>query len=77
MDIEELFRGVGLNAADCDDLHISRMLHGFVAVSHGLVVKVTEPRLRFCPLVVPAHAGSGQVSEPANAQRSKEERFSC
>ena len=51
MNTAQLFHEVGLNPADYDDLHVSRMLHGFVAVSHGQVVKVTEPKLRFCPLV--------------------------
>jgi len=51
MDIDTLFHEIGLNPADYDDLHITRMLHGFVAVSHGQVIRVTEPKLRFCPLV--------------------------
>lgn len=51
MNTSELFREVGLNPADYDDLHISRMMHAFVAVSNGEVVKVTEPLLEYCPLV--------------------------
>jgi len=41
----------GLDLAGYDDLHICRMLHAFVAVSHGRVVQVTEPLLEHCPLV--------------------------
>jgi len=77
MNTTKLFHEVGLNPADYHDLHVSRMLHGFVAVSHGHVVKVTELKLRFCPLVVPVHAGPGRVSGPANTKRCREERFSC
>ena len=51
MNIDELFREIGMEPGAVDDLHVSRMFHGFVAVSHGEVVKVTEPKLRFCPLV--------------------------
>ena len=51
MNTAQLFAEVGLNPADYDDLHITRMMHGFVAVSHGEIIKVTEPRLRYCPLV--------------------------
>ncbi len=51
MNVEELFRQVGVDRDRYDDLHITRMLHAFVAVSNGEVVEVTEPLLEYCPLV--------------------------
>jgi putative methanogenesis marker protein 8 len=46
-----LFRQIGIAPADYDDLHVSRMLHAFVAVSGGEVILVDRPLLRHCPLV--------------------------
>ncbi len=51
MNTEALFRQVGIRPEDYDDLHVTRLLDGFVVVSHGDVVKVAEPRLRYCPLM--------------------------
>jgi len=63
MDRDELFRQVDLAPSDYDDLHISRMMHAFVVVSHGEVVKVTEPRLAYCPLVAILYARPGGCSD--------------
>lgn len=51
MDTAQIFNLLEINPAEFDDLHVSRMLHAFVAVTHGRVIKVTEPLLHYCPLV--------------------------
>ncbi len=51
MHIEAVFDELGVHPKPGDDLHICRMMHAFVAVSHGQVVGVTPPRLEYCPLV--------------------------
>ena len=47
----EIFKRLGIRREDHDDLHVTRMMHAFVAVSGGRVVAVEEPRLEYCPLV--------------------------
>jgi len=47
----EIFRRLGIRRDDYDDLHVTRMMHAFVAVAGGKVVEVEEPRLEYCPLV--------------------------
>ncbi len=51
MRTDEILRRLDIRRDDYDDLHVTRMMHAFVAVSAGRVVKVEEPRLRTCPLV--------------------------
>jgi hypothetical protein len=33
-----------------EDLHITRMCSSLVAISNGKVIKLTEPKLKYCPL---------------------------
>jgi len=51
MTADEIFRRLGIRRDDYGDLHVTRMMHAFVAVAGGKVVKVEEPRLQYCPLV--------------------------
>ncbi|WP_455364354.1 DUF2099 family protein, partial [[Eubacterium] cellulosolvens] len=33
-----------------EDLHITRMCSSLVAISRGKVIKLTEPKMKYCPL---------------------------
>jgi len=48
--LRELFKEIGVEPAEYDDLHISRMFSAFVVISNGKVIQVTEPSMRHCPL---------------------------
>ena len=50
MTLEKLLEHVGVRKGDFEDLHITRFLSAFVAVSNGKVIKVTDPCMKYCPL---------------------------
>ncbi|MFW6107981.1 MAG: DUF2099 family protein [bacterium] len=56
---QDLFEEVGVDPGEYDDLHVTRMMHAFVVVSGGRVVKVTEPGLAYCPLVALLYENAG------------------
>ena len=51
MNIDDIFRRLDIRREDYADLHVTRMMHAFLAVSGGKVIRVEEPRLKYCPLV--------------------------
>ncbi|MFO7900488.1 MAG: DUF2099 family protein [Planctomycetota bacterium] len=58
-DKPQLFREIGIDPSGYDDLHVTRMMHAFVVVSGGRVVRVTEPKLEYCPLVALLYENPG------------------
>jgi putative methanogenesis marker protein 8 len=66
---DAVFSEVGIDPAGYDDLHVTRVLHAFVAVSDGHVVKVGEPKLEYCPLVAILHDGTGGDPDPARRRQ--------
>lgn len=69
----QLFRELGLDPAAYDDLHVIRFMHGFVAISHGHVIKITEPKLRYCPLVSILYGAPAEPPDPAAIRKMMEE----
>ena len=65
MDRESMFKQLGIDPGQYDDLHVTRMLHAFVAVSHGEVVATTEPLLEYCPLVAYLYAPRNRTKDRA------------
>lgn len=59
------------------DLHITRMCCALVAVSNGSVIKVTRPRLEYCPLrtSLQGKCGAGLREAVARAVEEKIEQF--
>lgn len=51
MNTDDIFRRLDIRREDYADLHVTRMMHAFVAVSGGKVIRIEEPRLKYCPLV--------------------------
>ncbi len=48
-DLSNFIEGIKKEGA-FDDLHITRMCSSLVAISNGKVIKLTEPKLKYCPL---------------------------
>jgi putative methanogenesis marker protein 8 len=50
MNAQALLKQIGIDPTAYDDLHVSRMFSAFVVVSHGKVIRVTDPTMTHCPL---------------------------
>lgn len=50
MKLERLFKEMGIEKDNFEDLHIIRFFSSFVAISKEKVIRMTEPFLEYCPL---------------------------
>jgi putative methanogenesis marker protein 8 len=50
MNAQAILKQIGIDPGAYDDLHVSRMFSAFVVVSHGKVIRVTDPTMTHCPL---------------------------
>ena len=50
MTVEQLLQKIGIDRTEYDDLHIIRLFSSFVAISNGKVIKITDPKMIYCPL---------------------------
>jgi len=50
MHVNEIFKKLGINKEEYDDLHITRKFSSFVAISNGKVIAMTDPWMKQCLL---------------------------